>query len=260
MNKKEVQKRVLQNGKPLALNKFSWDEKTYAFSTNENNLVIDFSFISHCTFTTGSHCTFTTGSDCTFITSSDCTFKTAYNCVVVRRDIFESITLNNETITLCPFDIEGYIKDGIYSKTGKPAILADRILSEIQSKKVSGDTTIYKVVNHKETEISYLIQKNGIYSHGKTIKEAKESFKYKISNRDLSQFDNLTLNSVITQEEAIKLYRTITGACESGTRYFVEQLKNPPIKLSIKELIELTKGQYNHNLLVEFFKIKAKDH
>ena len=28
MDKNEVQKRVLQNGKPLALNKFSWNEKT----------------------------------------------------------------------------------------------------------------------------------------------------------------------------------------------------------------------------------------
>ena len=28
MDKKEVRKRVLQNGKPLALGKFTWDEKT----------------------------------------------------------------------------------------------------------------------------------------------------------------------------------------------------------------------------------------
>ena len=42
MDKKEVQKRVLQNGKPLALNKFSWDEKTKTFSSIENNLTINF--------------------------------------------------------------------------------------------------------------------------------------------------------------------------------------------------------------------------
>ena len=33
MNKKEVQKRVLQEGKPLALSKFKWDEKTKTFSS-----------------------------------------------------------------------------------------------------------------------------------------------------------------------------------------------------------------------------------
>ena len=33
MNKKEVQQRVLQNGKPLDLDKFEWDEKTNTFSS-----------------------------------------------------------------------------------------------------------------------------------------------------------------------------------------------------------------------------------
>ena len=50
MNKKEIQQRVLQNGKPLALNKFTWNEATKTFSSNENGLVIDFSDIdsAHC--------------------------------------------------------------------------------------------------------------------------------------------------------------------------------------------------------------------
>lgn len=52
------------------------------------------------------------------------------------------------------------------------------------------------------------------------------------------------------------MYRVITGSCESGTRYFVEQNKDK-IKESytIREVIELTKGQYN-NLLVEFLKAR----
>jgi len=31
MNKLEIQQRVLQNGKPLDLDKFEWDEKTTIF-------------------------------------------------------------------------------------------------------------------------------------------------------------------------------------------------------------------------------------
>jgi hypothetical protein len=50
MNKNEVQKRVLQNDKPLALNKFSWHEKTRTFSSDENNLIINFDGIEGCTF------------------------------------------------------------------------------------------------------------------------------------------------------------------------------------------------------------------
>ena len=131
MNKQQVQQRVLQNGKPLSLDKFSWDEKTKVFSSNENHLVLDFSGVDSCTFKTGSDCTFDTGSDCvfntgydctfdtgsyctfktandctfdtgsdcTFDTSHDCTFKTGSDCtftvgkecVIVRRDIFEII-------------------------------------------------------------------------------------------------------------------------------------------------------------------------
>lgn len=71
--------------------------------------------------------------------------------------------------------------------------------------------------------------------------------------RDTSIYKDLTMDSVLTIEEAIKMYRVITGACESGTKYFVNNLKEIPKKLSIKEIIKLTKGQYNHNLLTQFF-------
>ena len=141
------------------------------------------------------------------------------------------------------------MSNGIYSVTGKLAIIVDGILSEVISKK--GD--VYKVKNYNEKEISYLIHKDEIYSHGKTIKEAKESLIYKIGKRDTSIYKDLTMDSVLTIEEAIKMYRVITGACESGTKYFVNNLKEIPKKLSIKEIIKLTKGQYNHNLLTQFF-------
>ena len=49
MTKKEVQKRVLQNGKPLKKNKFTWCEKTSTFSSDENDLVINFSDVSFAT-------------------------------------------------------------------------------------------------------------------------------------------------------------------------------------------------------------------
>jgi len=80
MTKKEVQKRVSQNGNPLPLNKFEWDEKTNTFSSDEDYLVLDFLDVDDCTFKTGYGCTFKTGSDCTFDTSSDCTFDTGYGC------------------------------------------------------------------------------------------------------------------------------------------------------------------------------------
>lgn len=70
LTQKEVQQRVLQNGKPLAMTKFSWDEKTNTFSSQESGLMIDFSDQWDCTFNTGSNCTFKTGENCTFKTGS----------------------------------------------------------------------------------------------------------------------------------------------------------------------------------------------
>ena len=79
---------VIQNGKPLNPSKYQWDEKIRTFSTNESDLVLDFTGIdgltfktgSRCTFIIGDRCTFTTGDYCTFKTGSHCTFKTEDNC------------------------------------------------------------------------------------------------------------------------------------------------------------------------------------
>ena len=146
MTKQQVQQRVLQNGKPLDLDKFEWDEKTNTFSSEEDYLVIDFSDISYCTFDTGSYCTFDTSSDCTFDTgfsctfdtgsyctfktgpyctfhtSSDCTFKTGEQCVVVRRDVYEVIELEeNKEIRLNEYGKKGftYIDDDEVEKAIK---------------------------------------------------------------------------------------------------------------------------------------------
>jgi hypothetical protein len=93
MTKQEVQQRVLQNGKPLDLEKFEWDEKTNVFSSEENGLVLDFKGID----------------DCTFKTWFDCTFKTGSGCVVVRRDIYEVIELKeNQKIKLHDYSVKGF--------------------------------------------------------------------------------------------------------------------------------------------------------
>ena len=125
MDKKQVQQRVLKDGKPLSLDLFTWDEGTKTFSSKMNGLVLDFKGISYCTFNAGSYCTFytgynctfKTGYDCTFDTGSDCTFKTGYDCtftckkqcVVIRRDVYEIIEVSEGvTIKLNGYGIKGY--------------------------------------------------------------------------------------------------------------------------------------------------------
>lgn len=296
MNKKEVQQRVLKNGKPLDLDLFEWDEKTNTFSTFENFLVIDFFGIFNCTFNTGFYCTFNTSSNCTFNTSSDCTFntdsgctfktglgctfKTSYNCtfdtgpgctfktgsycVIVRRDIFEVIQ-QKTNIKLCPYEIPGYLEliDSKWYLNGDKSlgehIIADNILSKVISKKGN----VYRVINYKNIgsdensqlqEKSYLITDGENWSHGKTLKEARDSLVYKISNRDTSKYKGMKLTTKYTKKEAIKMYRVITGACEGGVRGFLKTIKTKKEKYSVKEIIELTKGQWGNEALINFVK------
>lgn len=118
MNKKEVQKRVLKDGKPLSFNLFTWNEKTNIFSSNVYDLVIDFNGIRNCTFITnrfctlitGSSCTFKTGSYCTFMTRDGCTFDTGYRCVVMRGDVLDEVIdlKESQKIRLKPSGIKGY--------------------------------------------------------------------------------------------------------------------------------------------------------
>ena len=207
----------------------------------------------YCTFETGIYCTFKTGSNCTFKTGYGCTFKTGYGCVAVRREIFEAIKLpQNKEVQLCLYNISGYIKDGYYYKDDEkqyPAIIADGILSEV----INHKGNVYRVKNYGEEEITYLIKDGDTYSHGDTLKEAKDSLVYKISNRDTSVYKGYTLETIVTLEQAIKMYRVVTGACEGGTRHFVETHKLPK-KMTVKELIEITQGKYGNDKLVEFVK------
>ena len=277
MNKLQVQQRVLQNGKPIDLDKFEWNEEVRSFSTKEDNLIIDFTGSDNCTFTTGSgcifttwsgctfttksSCTFTTRSDCIFTTKSDCTFTTEYDCtfttgsdcVIVNRNVFEVIQPEEgKVIQICPHGIAGHLIDG--KLDGVPHIIADGILSKIISKKGN----IYKVINHGDDKRSYLIERQDgdkkVYSHGKTLKEARDSLIYKISDRDTSNYESMTLDTILTKEECIAMYRTITGACEEGTKYFVESKDKVKKKYKISEIIEATKGQFGNESLVKFFK------
>ena len=114
---------------------------------------------------------------------------------------------------------------------------------------------VYKVQNLGTTKESYIVKDGDIYSHGDTIKEAKESLIYKISNRDTSKYTTYSLNTKLTKKEAIEMYRVITGACEAGTRYFVEN-NIIPEDLTVKKVIDITAGQYGNETLKEFFNVR----
>ena len=154
----------------------------------------------------------------------------------------------NVTLQVAPPRIPGYVSNGIYSVTGKPSIVADEILSEVVKKKGN----VYHVINYDESEVSYLVTDGTNWSHGETLKEAKDSLKYKLSNRDTTFCQEWKLDDKIDTDLLIKAYRAITGACESQTKAFCESQKLPK-QMTPAEAIELTQGQYNAQVFAEFF-------
>lgn len=92
------------------------------------------------------------------------------------------------------------------------------------------------------------------YAHGDTIEEARKDLVYKTCDRDKSEYERLTLDSELTYSEAIECYRVITGACSAGTRQFCENILTvKKEKYTIKEMIELTRGQYGSETFKKFF-------
>ena len=65
----------------------------------------------------------------------------------------------------------------------------------------------------------------------------------------------MSLDDIMSYEEAIAAYRTITGACSAGTRDYIENRLPKPHKseYTIREIIQLTKGEYRSEVFKEFF-------
>ena len=118
---------------------------------------------------------------------------------------------------------------------------------------------VYKVHQIGNKKQMYVVgDGNGKCAHGETIDEARKDLIYKISKRDKAAFKNLKLDSVLTFEQAIECYRVITCSCAAGTKDYVENRLTKPHKekYSIREIIELTKGEYASSEFEKFFLIK----
>jgi len=203
---------------------------------------------SDCTFKTGGNCTFNTWSGCTFTAWSGCTFTTGSNCVILRRDVHDVIqSESGKVIQLFPYEKIGYLSDGLYN--GKPHIIADGIVSEIISKKGN----VYKVRNLGENAVTYLVHKDGFYSHGKTLKEARDGLVFKITKKDTSEYRALTLASELSEADCIAMYRSITGACAYGVKIFLKAAANRKKSYTVAEIIERTEGQFGHHTFKRFF-------
>ena len=145
------------------------------------------------------------------------------------------------------------LKDGDY--VPNKYIYADGILTHIRAKRhIDGyDLYVGKIKGHN------VISDGKHYAHCRTFKEGVADLLFKnAKDRGAEQYKDLTLDSTVTKDEAITMYRIITGACRQGTERFVNSLGKLKDTYTVKEIIKLTKGQYNSECFENFF-IKNKE-
>ena len=92
------------------------------------------------------------------------------------------------------------------------------------------------------------------YAHCKRFKDGVNDIEFKkAKDRGADQYKNFTMETVVTFEEAKTMYRIITGACKAGTENFINGLRDVKKKYTIREIIDITEGQYRAEIFKNFF-------
>ena len=140
--------------------------------------------------------------------------------------------------------------DGDFIDFKNGYISCDGIFMEVDSHR--GNVWIGHKVGSKE-KIFLVTDGNNKYSHGYTLKEAKEDLIFKVDGRRPDDFKHLTQESILLMSEAIVAYRVITGACGFGVKdYIKNRLPKEKEEFSMAEVIELTKDEYGGKSFSKF--------
>ena len=129
-------------------------------------------------------------------------------------------------------------------------LYADGILTHIKKKKKIGEYTFFvgKIPGHD------VVFDGKHYAHCRNFRDGVADLLFKsAADRGAEQYRGISLDDSFTEEELKTMYRIITGACQQGTQAFVDGLKERKERYTIREAIELTKGQYNAEKFQEFF-------
>ena len=129
-------------------------------------------------------------------------------------------------------------------------LYADGILTHIKSHRTLKGYVFYK----GKIKDKNVISDGTHFAHCKNFREGVTDLMFKnAKDRGAEQYRNLTLDSELPAEEIITMYRIITGACKQGTESFVSSLGELKEKYTIREAIEITKGQYQAHVFEKFF-------
>ena len=140
------------------------------------------------------------------------------------------------------------LRDGDYVE-GR-YLYADGILTHVRKRRKLGSYTVYVGKIKGKNVVS-----DGVhYAHCDSIRDGIADILFKTaSDRGADQYKGMSLDTEMTVDEAVTMYRIITGACRKGSAAFVDGLKNKKERYTIRECIELTRGQYGAERFASFF-------
>ena len=132
----------------------------------------------------------------------------------------------------------------------KRYLYADEILTHIKAKRTVQGYVFYK----GKIPGKNVVSDGTHYAHCKTLREGIADLLFKTAkDRGADQYKSLTLESEVKTEDAINMYRVITGACRAGTKQFLDRLGELKDTYTIREIIELTAGNYGADRFKQFF-------
>ena len=129
-------------------------------------------------------------------------------------------------------------------------LFVDGIFTHIKKRKTVGNFTLF---------IGKIPGKNVVfdgknYAHCNSFREGIADLTFKSAkDRGAAQYKGLSLDTEMTVEEMVTMYRIITGACRQGSESFVSGIRELKEKYTIREAIEITKGAYGAKTFAEFF-------
>ena len=131
-------------------------------------------------------------------------------------------------------------------------LYVDGILTHVSRKKKCGEYTLFvgKIPGRN------VVFDGENYAHCKTLRAGIADLLFKkAEDRGAGQYKGMSLDKELTVEEAVTMYRVITGACRQGSEAFVNSLGKLKERYTVRECIEQTKGQYGSERFAEFFEV-----
>ena len=168
-----------------------------------------------------------------------------FNPTVGRSLYLQSLTSIPKRLTKCS-NLGESMEHLLTWQEGKYRVI-DGIFCEVLSDKGN----ILKIKT--SGKIMFAVTDGINWSHGDTVKEAREDLIYKISTRDNSQYKDIDVDKKMSLKECIQMYRSITGACLAGTKEFVAAKHKSSTSYSVTDIIRLTASQYGNKTFSDFF-------